>query len=190
VGTVALVPRGKAAGAWSWPLTCNKCRGPENVDLHTCLHGVVLNYISTGTTFRVCFIPTSSENLHSLHLWWASSCQKTNASIICSIFLYLSARKIDFVDCTVWELSVETVERITRGSVSRRDARCNATLRVASVFDFPTWWETYQTFKQACRRAGPYIYPPGTTPIEGEGVWQYLELGEKISSVSRLQSFL
>jgi hypothetical protein len=40
-------PGGKAAEAWSWPLTSNYCRGQENVDLyiHTPihLHGVVLN---------------------------------------------------------------------------------------------------------------------------------------------------
>jgi hypothetical protein len=39
--------RGKAAGAWSWPFTSNKCRGQENVALysHSCirLHGVVIN---------------------------------------------------------------------------------------------------------------------------------------------------
>jgi hypothetical protein len=29
-----LFPRGKAAGAWSWPLTSNECRGKENVDLY------------------------------------------------------------------------------------------------------------------------------------------------------------
>jgi hypothetical protein len=27
-------PGGKAAGAWSWPLTSNYCRGQENVDLY------------------------------------------------------------------------------------------------------------------------------------------------------------
>jgi hypothetical protein len=42
-----LFPGGKAAGAWSWPLTSNSCRGQENVDLYIHspirLHGVVLN---------------------------------------------------------------------------------------------------------------------------------------------------
>jgi hypothetical protein len=42
-----LFPRGKAAEAWSWPLTSNKCRGQENVDLYIHspirLHGVMLN---------------------------------------------------------------------------------------------------------------------------------------------------
>jgi hypothetical protein len=37
---------GKADGAWSWPLTSNKWRGQENVDLYIhsllSLHGVVL----------------------------------------------------------------------------------------------------------------------------------------------------
>jgi hypothetical protein len=41
----------KAAGVWSWPLTCNCYRGQENVDLYTHspirLHGVELNYLST-----------------------------------------------------------------------------------------------------------------------------------------------
>jgi hypothetical protein len=27
-------PGGKAAGAWSWPLTSNWCRGQENVDIY------------------------------------------------------------------------------------------------------------------------------------------------------------
>jgi hypothetical protein len=39
-------PGGKAAGAWSWPLTSNQCPGQEYVDLyintHIRLHGVVL----------------------------------------------------------------------------------------------------------------------------------------------------
>jgi hypothetical protein len=45
---------GKGARAWSWPLTSNYCWGQENVDLYIhspiCLHGVVLNQLSTGTT--------------------------------------------------------------------------------------------------------------------------------------------
>jgi hypothetical protein len=47
-------PGGKAAGAWSWPLTSSYCRGQENVDLYVHspirLHGVVFNSLSTGTT--------------------------------------------------------------------------------------------------------------------------------------------
>jgi hypothetical protein len=43
---------GKAARAWSWPLTSSWCEGQENVDLyiHTsiCLHGIVLNSLSAG----------------------------------------------------------------------------------------------------------------------------------------------
>jgi hypothetical protein len=43
--------RGKAVGAWSWPLTSNYCWGQENVDLYIHfpirLHGVVLNLLST-----------------------------------------------------------------------------------------------------------------------------------------------
>jgi hypothetical protein len=46
-GCRGLFPGGKAAGAWSWPLTSNQCRGQGNVDLYIhspiCLHGVVLN---------------------------------------------------------------------------------------------------------------------------------------------------
>jgi hypothetical protein len=46
--------RGKAAGAWSWPLTCIYCRGQECVDLYNHspipLHGVVFNQLSTGPT--------------------------------------------------------------------------------------------------------------------------------------------
>jgi hypothetical protein len=48
-------PGNKATGAWNCPLTSSKCRGLENVDLcihfFIRLHGVVLNYLSTGTTF-------------------------------------------------------------------------------------------------------------------------------------------
>jgi hypothetical protein len=43
-------PGGKAAGAWSWPLTSNYCRGQENVDLYILspirLHGIVLNQLT------------------------------------------------------------------------------------------------------------------------------------------------
>jgi hypothetical protein len=50
----AFSPRGKAAREWSWPLTSNYCRGQENVNLYIYfpirLHGVVLNWLSTGTT--------------------------------------------------------------------------------------------------------------------------------------------
>jgi hypothetical protein len=42
-----LILRGKAARAWSWPLTSNLCQGQENVDLYIHspirLHGVVHN---------------------------------------------------------------------------------------------------------------------------------------------------
>jgi hypothetical protein len=34
MGTGDSFPGGKAAGAWSWPLTSKKCRGEENVDLY------------------------------------------------------------------------------------------------------------------------------------------------------------
>jgi hypothetical protein len=44
----------RAAGAWSWPLISNYCRGQENLDLYIhspiSLHGVVLNSLSTGTS--------------------------------------------------------------------------------------------------------------------------------------------
>jgi hypothetical protein len=45
--TEGSIPGGKAAGAWSWPLTSNWCRRQENVGLYIHssirLHGVVLN---------------------------------------------------------------------------------------------------------------------------------------------------
>jgi hypothetical protein len=45
MGTGGKFPGGKAAGAWSWPLT-SKCRGQENVDLYIHspirLHSIVL----------------------------------------------------------------------------------------------------------------------------------------------------
>jgi hypothetical protein len=47
LGTWGLFPGGKAAGAWSWPLTSNWCRDEENMDLYVHspkrLQGVVLN---------------------------------------------------------------------------------------------------------------------------------------------------
>jgi hypothetical protein len=46
-GYRGLFPGGKAAEAWSWPLTSNKCRGQENVGIYIHspirLHGLVLN---------------------------------------------------------------------------------------------------------------------------------------------------
>jgi hypothetical protein len=36
MGTGGYFPGGKAAGAWSWPLTSIKCRGQECLEL--CLH--------------------------------------------------------------------------------------------------------------------------------------------------------
>jgi hypothetical protein len=46
-GYRGLFPRGKAAGAWRWPLTSIQCRSQECVDLHLHfpirLHGVVLS---------------------------------------------------------------------------------------------------------------------------------------------------
>jgi hypothetical protein len=47
MGTGDYFPGDNAAGAWSWPLTSNQCRGQENVDLYIHspirLHGVVVN---------------------------------------------------------------------------------------------------------------------------------------------------
>jgi hypothetical protein len=47
MGTMGSYPGGKAAGAWSWPLTSSLCWGQENLDLYIhspiCLHGAVLN---------------------------------------------------------------------------------------------------------------------------------------------------
>jgi hypothetical protein len=56
-GYWGLFPRGKAAAAWSWPLTSNYCRGKKkrgsyiHSPIH--LHGVVLNWLSTGTTLTL-----------------------------------------------------------------------------------------------------------------------------------------
>jgi hypothetical protein len=54
MGTGGYFPGGKAAGAWSWTLTSNYCRGQENMDVYIHspirLHVVVLEWISTGTT--------------------------------------------------------------------------------------------------------------------------------------------
>jgi hypothetical protein len=33
-GYRGFIPRGKTAGAWSWPLTSNYCRGQENMELY------------------------------------------------------------------------------------------------------------------------------------------------------------
>jgi hypothetical protein len=59
-GTGGLFPRGKASGAWSWPFTSNKYRGQEYVDLYIrsaiSFPGVVLNWLSTGTTSHFTFI--------------------------------------------------------------------------------------------------------------------------------------
>jgi len=47
MGTSDPFPGGKAAGAWSWPLTSIQCRGQECVELYLrypiCLNGVVLS---------------------------------------------------------------------------------------------------------------------------------------------------
>jgi hypothetical protein len=52
--SIQWVPGVKAAGAWSWSLTSSLCRSQENGDLYIQspirLHGVLLNYLSTGTT--------------------------------------------------------------------------------------------------------------------------------------------
>jgi hypothetical protein len=68
MGTGGSFSGGKAAGAWSWPLTSNHCRGQENVDLYIHspirLHGVVLNSLSTGTTlpFFLTFYPCECQD--------------------------------------------------------------------------------------------------------------------------------
>jgi hypothetical protein len=49
-GNRGLFPGRKAAEAWSSPLTSNYCRGQENILSPIRLHGVVLNYLSIGTT--------------------------------------------------------------------------------------------------------------------------------------------
>jgi hypothetical protein len=51
-GTGGSFPGCKMAGVWSWPLISKYCRGQENVGLNIHaplrLHGVVLNWLSTG----------------------------------------------------------------------------------------------------------------------------------------------
>jgi len=55
VGTRGSFPGGKAAGAWSWPLTSVCCRGQECVALYLhcpiCLHGEVLKYRGNFTFY-------------------------------------------------------------------------------------------------------------------------------------------
>jgi hypothetical protein len=64
MGTGTSFPGGKATGAWSWPLTSNWCRGQENKDLYMHspipLHGVVVNWMSTGRT-----LPLWDKHLNS-----------------------------------------------------------------------------------------------------------------------------
>jgi hypothetical protein len=52
---------GKAAGAWSWPLTSIYCRGQEYVELYIYspirLHGVVLSYKKHKDNFTFTFVP-------------------------------------------------------------------------------------------------------------------------------------
>jgi hypothetical protein len=59
MGTGGSFPGDEAAGVWSWSPTSNYCRGQENMDLciHSPirLHGVVLNYLSIGTTLPLTF---------------------------------------------------------------------------------------------------------------------------------------
>jgi hypothetical protein len=56
MGTVGSFPGGKAAGVWSLPLTSNKCRGQENMDLYIHspihLHGVLLKHRDNFTLMR------------------------------------------------------------------------------------------------------------------------------------------
>jgi hypothetical protein len=65
-------PEGKAAGAWSWPLTSSQCRSQENVDLyiHSSIrpHGIVLIELSRSTTLP---LPLwEPETRHSFLLLW------------------------------------------------------------------------------------------------------------------------
>jgi hypothetical protein len=71
VDTGVSFPGGKAARGWSWPLTSNYCQGQEKWSymstLPYCLHGVVLNYLSRGTTL--------------LTLHWRIRCDKFSSEI-------------------------------------------------------------------------------------------------------------
>jgi hypothetical protein len=82
-------PGGKAAGAWSWALTFNQCRGQENINLyiHSSIHfhGVVLskhrdNFTVTLTSYQLAYnrqeagyiCPTATANApHSYFTYWA-----------------------------------------------------------------------------------------------------------------------
>jgi hypothetical protein len=64
-----LFPGGKAAGAWSWQLTSNKCRGQENVDLYIHspirLHGVV--HKTTLPLLQLWNIQAKADSLSEFH---------------------------------------------------------------------------------------------------------------------------
>jgi hypothetical protein len=71
MGTGSSFPGVKADGAWNWPLTSSWCRSQENVDLYIHspirLHGVVLNYLSTGTTLPLPVMTVFSN--HDMGTW-------------------------------------------------------------------------------------------------------------------------
>jgi hypothetical protein len=66
MGTGNSFPGGKAAGVWSWPLTSNKCRGQENVDLYIQSpirhHGIVHKH---KDNFILCFYYCYHDNERS-----------------------------------------------------------------------------------------------------------------------------
>jgi hypothetical protein len=66
MGTGGSFPGGKAAGAWSWSLTSSKYQRQTNMDLYInspiCLHGVVLNSLSTRTALPYSYTNLSIQN--------------------------------------------------------------------------------------------------------------------------------
>jgi hypothetical protein len=72
-GYCGIFLRGKATVAWRWPLTSSWYRGQENVDLYIHspirLHGVVLNYLSTGATLPFTYLFQWYTELRLLIYW-------------------------------------------------------------------------------------------------------------------------
>jgi hypothetical protein len=74
MGTGGSFPGGKAAGAWTWPLTSNQCRSQENVDLYTHshirLHSVVLalgQFYFYSIDESTLGLPWEREYIHPIH---------------------------------------------------------------------------------------------------------------------------
>jgi hypothetical protein len=70
VGTAGPFPEGKAVRAWRWT-QLHLVPWSRKVELylhsHICLHGIVINYLSTGTTLSFCM---TLEGLHYNGMWY------------------------------------------------------------------------------------------------------------------------